>query len=119
MFKYNYETYKFNTNNKYNFKKHYNTKKHMKLASNNIKNIPINGNKLLKNACNYCGKHISYKNHIKRHYKTCKEYMKHQIEEDKNIIIGELRNKLKNTQNGKFKDRTKSIFSPQEKHRRR
>ena len=98
MFKYNCKACKFKTNNKYNFKKHSNTKKHMKLVSKNIKYIPINDNKLskngIKNACNYCGKHISYENHTKRHYKTCKEYMKHQIEEDNSNIIKELKNKL-------------------------
>ncbi len=99
--KYRCKICEYQTNNKYDFKRHSNTKKHMKLVSNNIKKSTknvSNGTEIVPSRtqikCEYCKKSISTKKSLKRHHKTCKEYMKHQIEEDKDIIIEELRNKL-------------------------
>ena len=102
---------KYETDRLFNFNKHKKSKKHI----NNVTTFtipkngdsypnfgtkyPKNGEKIAKKVvecieCEFCNKPISYKKHVKRHYKTCIKYKEHLIKQEKNSVIDELKNEL-------------------------
>jgi len=90
---YNCEICNYSTNKLFNYNKHLNTKKH--IDNENKNTIPKNGIEIPKNGigvpkndikCCYCNKIIKFKNHLKRHYDTCKE----KIIKEKNEVINKL-----------------------------
>jgi len=92
-YKFNCEICKYSTNRLYCYNKHLNTKKH--IDNENKNTIPKNGIEIPKNGigvpkngikCCYCNKIIKFKNHLKRHYDTCKE----KIIKEKNEVINKL-----------------------------
>ncbi len=81
------------TNKHFNYKKHLLTKKHERNVE--INTIPKNGTKGKLNGtndskngtinCDYCGKIISRRKNLKRHFKSCKEKIKHNVEQEKQL----------------------------------
>ena len=121
--KYNCIICKYSTELHSNYKKHLTTKRHkdnkqksdtLIMSKFDIGNtnfdMTMSKNDIIKPesimvACEYCKKKLSRHNTIKRHYITCKEKIKSDIEENKNKIINEQSYLIKeNTTNIKQKD---------------
>ncbi len=108
--KYTCKICKYSTDREYDYKKHQLTKKHIKNIE--LFNIPNNGNTSLHNTklkCKYCKKTISYKNHIKRHYKRCTAFKEYTIKQKYENSINQLQEQLKILQN-KLKHKNNKIL---------
>ncbi len=99
--KYNCETCKYRTDNKYDFNRHKRTKKHQCREQEivSIKKYDSGIKKYEREKCKHCGKKISKPN-MNKHMKICKKniYLKEKKTKDKMIkyLMSELKNKEKN-----------------------